>query len=157
MAAGVSMDEVQDLMEEVAEISLQGRGDRLVLGIWRDSREIGYVGTARLEGGMFFDTSDEVWELLKKSGVDPWKVNDAFVRQYVVDGGQFEYSLRDLADRETEIAALRALLAGNEEEALKLIGKDSLPYRLREAKVLLGEGYFFKVDIPAELIRLRRP
>ncbi len=147
--------QVKILIDQIAAVSTRGSGKRVVLGHWVEGG--GYIQAALDEGGMFFDTSDEVWELLKKSGVDPWKVNDAFVRQYVVDGGQFEYSLRDLADRETEIAALRALLAGNEEEALKLIGKDSLPYRLREAKVLLGEGYFFKVDIPAELIRLSRP
>jgi len=37
-------------------------------------------------GGIFFDTGDEVWEALRKSGVDPWLVNEAFLRRQLEAG-----------------------------------------------------------------------
>ena len=37
-------------------------------------------------GGVFFDAEDEVWNLLKESGIDPWKVNEQFLRNQLEAG-----------------------------------------------------------------------
>jgi hypothetical protein len=55
-----------------------------VLGAWRQGG--GYIGEAMENGGIFFDTGDEVWEALRKSGVNPWLVNEAFLRRQLETG-----------------------------------------------------------------------
>jgi len=72
------------VVEEVAAASTRGSGQRVVLGAWRQGG--GYIGEAMENGGIFFDTGDEVWEALRKSGVDPWLVNEAFLRRQLEAG-----------------------------------------------------------------------
>ena len=44
------------------------------------------TGDAVAEGGVFFDTGDEVWKLLEQSGVEPWRINEAFMRRQLEAG-----------------------------------------------------------------------
>ncbi len=77
-------DEVANLVKKVAEASTRGKGNRVVLGVWQEGG--GYIGEAVENGGIFFDAGAEVWEMLKASGVDPWEVNEAFLRQQLEAG-----------------------------------------------------------------------
>jgi len=72
------------VVEEVAAASTRCSGQRVVLGAWQQGG--GYIGEAIENGGIFFDTGDEVWEALRKSGVDPWLVNEAFLRRQLEAG-----------------------------------------------------------------------
>jgi hypothetical protein len=82
--SGTGDDVINQLIEEVAAASTRGSGQRVVLGAWRQGG--GYIGEAMENGGIFFDTGDEVWEALRKNGVDPWLVNEAFLRRQLETG-----------------------------------------------------------------------
>ena len=94
--------------------------DRAVLGKW-DGQEAGYIGEARGNGGIYFDTGDPTWEALANGlpkSVDQelvWPVNEQFLRtqmenqvgriDYLLDHGEYE-SLEDMAeDRATSYSA----------------------------------------------------
>jgi hypothetical protein len=79
-----SDDVINQLIEEVAAAGTRGSGQRVVLG--HGSKEAVIIGEAMENGGIFFDTGDEVWEALRKSGVDPWLVNEAFLRRQLETG-----------------------------------------------------------------------
>jgi hypothetical protein len=94
--------------------------DRVVLGKW-DGQEAGYIGEARGNGGIYFDTGDPTWEALANGlpkAVEQdlvWPVNEQFLRtqmenqvgriDYVLDHGEYE-CLEDMAeDRATSYSA----------------------------------------------------
>jgi uncharacterized protein YukE len=94
--------------------------DRVVLGKW-DGQQGGYIGEARGNGGIYFDTGDPTWEALAyglPKSVEQelvWPVNEQFLRtqmenqvgriDYVLDHGEYE-SLEDMAeDRATSYSA----------------------------------------------------
>lgn len=59
--------------------------DRVVLGKW-DGQDGGYIGEARNNGGIYFDTGDETWNAVGR-GLDDassrslgWQVNEQFLR-----------------------------------------------------------------------------
>jgi hypothetical protein len=73
---------INRLIDQVAAATTRGRGNRVVLGTWQEGS--GYIGDAVENGGVFFDTGDDVWKVLKEledSGVEPWRINEAFLRQ----------------------------------------------------------------------------
>jgi hypothetical protein len=76
--------QVRDLVDQIAAASTRGGGDRIVLGRWIEGK--GYIQEALDRGGVYFDTSDEVWKLLNESGIDPWDVNEAFLRRQLERG-----------------------------------------------------------------------
>ena len=63
-----------------------------------DCRNVGpilrNIGEALENCGIFFDTGDEVWDLLTESGLDPWKDNKVFLRMHDERGLSFEFSAR---------------------------------------------------------------
>ncbi|OBK41647.1 hypothetical protein A5658_18250 [Mycobacterium sp. 1245111.1] len=86
--------------------------DRVVLGKW-DGQDSGYIGDARGQGGIFFDTGDPTWRALAE-GLDKqteqalvWPVNEQFLRthmenhvdriDYLLDHSMYE-SLEDMAE-----------------------------------------------------------
>lgn len=85
--------------------------DRVVLGKW-DGQDGGYIGEARNNGGIYFDTGGDTWNAvghgLSKPEADAlgWQVNEQFLRQqmenqvgridYVVDRSRFS-SVEDVA------------------------------------------------------------
>ena len=61
-----------DFAREVADLSTHyvpspapdmGNADRVVLGKW-DGQDNGYIGEARNNGGIYFDTGDETWDAM---------------------------------------------------------------------------------------------
>ena len=73
--------------------------DRVVLGRWQ-GQEGGYIGDARGNGGIFFDTGDPTWKMLA-GGLDKlqeqavvWPVNEQFLRTRMEDQiGRIDYLL----------------------------------------------------------------
>jgi uncharacterized protein YukE len=89
-----------DLSQRVADMSTHYVGDnpdRVVLGKWAGD-ESGYIGEARGRGGIYYDTSSEVWNnighgLSKTDANDlGWEVNEHFLRTQMENGiGRIDY------------------------------------------------------------------
>jgi uncharacterized protein YukE len=92
------------LSEPVADMSTHYIGDnpdRVVLGKF-DTHEGGYIGEARQNGGIYFDTGDPTWDALTRgfgSGEEKglvWQVNESFLRNQMETGvPRIEYVLPD--------------------------------------------------------------
>jgi len=73
--------------------------DRVVLGKW-DGQDSGYIGEARGQGGIFFDTGNPAWQALAQ-GLDKtteqavvWPVNEQFLRTQMENQvGRIDYML----------------------------------------------------------------
>lgn len=77
-------DDITYLVSEIAVGSTHGSGNRVVLGIF--DRNGGYIGEAIENGGVFFDTGDNVWDQLVTSKIDPrviWSINEQFMKNQV--------------------------------------------------------------------------
>ncbi len=115
------------------------------------------------EGGVFFDTSSEVYYRLRNAGIDPWEVNAAFLRQQAEAGRSFEYVLRGLEPRQfgPEVRAIRQVSLGDMEKAMKALGLDirkhPIPARLQEAAWLVEQGYRPEVTEADQVIRWHAP
>ncbi|ORW44523.1 WXG100 family type VII secretion target [Mycobacterium paraense] len=112
------------LSQQLADMSTHYVGDnpdRVVLGKW-DGLDGGYIGEARANGGIYFDTGKPVWDAmtfgLPKPVVDDlaWPVNEQFLRgqmeshvgriDYLLDHDEYS-SLEDMAeDRATSFSAM---------------------------------------------------
>ncbi|EID14043.1 hypothetical protein MXEN_10184 [Mycobacterium xenopi RIVM700367] len=75
--------------------------NRVVLGKW-DGQEGGYIGEARDNGGIYFDTGDSTWDALKHGLTEAdaktlgWQVNEQFLRAQLENGvPRIEYILGD--------------------------------------------------------------
>jgi uncharacterized protein YukE len=73
--------------------------DRVVLGKW-DGQDGGYIGEARSNGGIFFDTGDPAWKALAEGLDTPteqavvWPVNEQFLRSQMENHiGRIDYML----------------------------------------------------------------
>jgi uncharacterized protein YukE len=73
--------------------------DRVVLGKW-DGQDGGYIGEARTNGGIFFDTGDPAWKALAEGLDTPteqavvWPVNEQFLRTQMENHvGRIDYML----------------------------------------------------------------
>lgn len=76
-----------------------GAANRVVLGQW-DGQDGGYIGEARNNGGIYFDTGDATWDamsngLTKQQTTDlGWQVNAEFLRTQLENGiPRIEYIL----------------------------------------------------------------
>jgi uncharacterized protein YukE len=104
-----------DLSRQLAEMSTHYRGDnpdRVVLGKF-DGPEAGYMGNARGNGGIYFDTGNPTWDamtdgLSKPVGNDlAWEVNQQFLRGQMENGvSRIEYQLPPGFSSVEELAAL---------------------------------------------------
>ncbi|RAV16988.1 hypothetical protein DQP55_02950 [Mycolicibacterium sp. GF69] len=119
-----------DLAREVADLSTHhmpsptgdtGNANRVVLGKW-DGLEGGYIGEARHNGGIYFDTGPDTWDAMGHGLSKPdsnalgWQVNERFLRTQMEDQvGRIDYildrekysSLEDMAiDRAGSFSAM---------------------------------------------------
>lgn len=145
----LSSPQALKLIDEIGMSSVQGSGDRFVIGRWVSHGE-GYVNDARLDGGVFFETHPEVYQrLVERFGRgDPrieqilWRANQAPIRQAIADGLPFDYSLARLAPERyaREPNALLLYADGQVDRALAVLGSGTVPARLREVELLLQAG-----------------
>ncbi|WP_156616806.1 hypothetical protein [Mycobacterium sp. 852014-52144_SCH5372336] len=110
--AFVNGSPVTDLARELAELSTHqfGNADRVVLGKW-DGLDGGYIGEARANGGIYYDTGPDAWNAIGDGLSKPeanalgWFVNEQFLQaqmergvpriDYVVEGTRFS-SIEDV-------------------------------------------------------------
>jgi hypothetical protein len=102
------------LSQQVADMSTHYIGDnpdRVVLGKW-EGQDGGYIGEARGQGGIYFDTGDPTWDTMTYGLSESdrtaltWPVNEQFLRNqmenhvgriaYILDGDKYS-SLEDMA------------------------------------------------------------
>jgi uncharacterized protein YukE len=91
-----------ELSQQVADMSTHYVGDnphRVVLGKW-DGQDAGYIGAARGEGGIYYDTSTPVWNAIGQGLSKPeandlgWLVNEQYLRTQMENGvGRIDYVL----------------------------------------------------------------
>ncbi|MBO0678873.1 hypothetical protein JRC04_15515 [Mycolicibacterium sp. S2-37] len=113
--AFTSAQPTTDLAREVANLSTHyvGDADRVVLGKW-DGQDGGYIGAARSNGGIYFDTGDATWTAMEGglSGTDAkalgWQVNEQFLRTQLESRvPRIEYVLPDGFDTVDQVARVR--------------------------------------------------
>ncbi|MBU1426195.1 MAG: DUF637 domain-containing protein [Gammaproteobacteria bacterium] len=90
---------IDDIASSLATNSTHraGTADRVVLGKWEGNYE-GYVGDAKLNGGIWYQTDKGVWEKMTNGLTDAekvtvaWKVNESFLKQQLQAGiPRFEF------------------------------------------------------------------
>jgi hypothetical protein len=110
-------------------------------------------------GGVFFDPGEEVLRRLEKIGVDPWRLEEAFLRQQDAAGMRFDLTLRGFPPDEAErlVEALPLLADGKVTEALLALQADRLPSYALEAQWLLQRGYAAKADLLAGWVHWEKP
>lgn len=100
--------ETHELTKRLADLSthyisepthLSSDIDRVVLGKW-DGQDGGYIGEARKNGGIYYDTGPNSWEKLTSGLSQPdvtdlgWQVNEEFLRTQMENGvARIEYVL----------------------------------------------------------------
>jgi hypothetical protein len=104
------------LSQQLADMSTHYVGDnpdRVVLGKF-DGQEGGYIGEARGHGGIYFDTSNPVWDAITHGLTESqaqnlaWQVNEGFLRQQMENHvSRIEYVLPDGFDSVDEVARVR--------------------------------------------------
>ncbi|WP_052956905.1 hypothetical protein [Mycolicibacter heraklionensis] len=104
------------LSQQVAAMSTHYVGefpDRVVLGRF-DGQAGGYIGEARANGGIYFDTGDPTWTALTSGLAEvpakhlAWQPNAAFLRQQMEERvPRFEYRLPDGFSSVDELAHVR--------------------------------------------------
>lgn len=111
-----------DFAREVADLSTHyvpspapdmGNADRVVLGKW-DGPDGGYIGEARNNGGIYFDTGDSTWNAMGHGLNDEqarslgWQVNEQFLRTQLESGvPRIEYVLPEGFDSVEQVAAVQ--------------------------------------------------
>lgn len=104
------------LSQQLADMSTHYVGDnpdRVVLGKW-DGQDGGYIGEARANGGIYYDTGGQPWDALT-SGLNElqkqilgWQPNEAFLRQQMENHvPRIEYVLPDGFNSVDEVARVR--------------------------------------------------
>jgi hypothetical protein len=70
----------------------------VVLGRW-NGQDGGYIGEAKNNGGIYFDTGDPTWDALT-NGLDKddaqalaWQVNETFLRTHLESGARIDYQV----------------------------------------------------------------
>ena len=152
--------EADRLITAIGENSRLGDGDTFYIGKWVDY-DNGYVGDARTNDGMFYNTNPQVYKMLKANIKDPavlddilWRINHAAVKTPIAGNMSFKYSL-DGCDPTTEVDALQALKAGDIKEVVNLLGK--VPARMQEVQALMNAGYTFDVNPIDNTIPIQQP
>ena len=60
-----NIDDVREILRQVAELTSRGSGNRVVLGPFEAPRGI-FIQEALNNGGIFWDTGDELWEAIEE-------------------------------------------------------------------------------------------
>ncbi len=158
--------EARELIETIAYYSVQGNGNRLVLGKWIEgSLDEGFMGVARADGSLFYGTNPGLSEIFKginkPGGPDPfWEVNEQVLQIAVDFGWDVDYSLSGIDPENTddEIEAIYALVSGaTEDEVKELLPDKKFPFRFKELQFLIEHGYKLEFDDAAKIFHWLKP
>ena len=90
-----------------------GMPDRVVLGKWAGMDD-GYIGEARNNGGIYFDTGTDTWKALghglsdEQARTVTWQVNEEFLRtQLESEVPRIDYLVPDGFDSVEQVAAVQ--------------------------------------------------
>jgi hypothetical protein len=160
--------EAQDLIDTIANNSIRGDGNRLVLGKWVNDGTLdnGFIGVARADGALFYSTNPglekilyESTDVVKEQEALFWAVNNRVLEISVAHDFKIDYSLDgiDPDDIPNEVKAISAIASGkNRDEVAEYFG-GKFPFRMREVEVLISHGYKFEVDGAASMIHWIKP
>lgn len=139
------------LSQQLADMSTHYIGDnpdRLVLGKW-EGQDGGYIGEARANGGIYFDTGDPSWDAMTYGLSTPeeqslvWPVNEQAIRTQMENQvGRIDY----LLDREKYSSLEDMVLAnGGSYSALEVefLSNNSAAYgyeRVGDSWIYMGDG-----------------
>jgi hypothetical protein len=160
---------IRELIDTIAENSIQGTGELMLLGRWTPSRQSGYVGDAHLGGATYFETNPGVGELFQTLPDNIqrelfWQINERVLETQEASGVTFAHTLQGFQTDQVlaEVRAIDLLAEGDGPAALAILqeadlASGGLPFRMMEAQWLLARGYSFEVDLQAEVVRWFRP
>ena len=160
--------EAQDLIDTIAYNSIQGDGNRLVLGKWVNDGTLdnGFIGVARADGALFYGTNPGLEKILSESTdvVEEqealfWAVNNRVLEVSVAHDFKIDYSLDgiDPDDIRNEVNAISAIASGKSRDEVAEYFGGKFPFRMREVEVLISHGYIFEVDGAASMIHWIKP
>jgi hypothetical protein len=156
--------EARELIQTIAENSMQGDGDVLVIGKWVEGTlDEGFIGVAREEGASFYGPNpglDKVFTDLEPSQKEEylWAIDEEALRLADEAKLSVDYSFDSLNDREVQrdIYAINLLESGESESVASIFG-GRIPFRLREAEFLMDQGYVFSVDYAEKMMHWTKP
>ncbi len=156
--------EVARLIQEIADNSTHGSGDRFVLGTWDLENGIsgGYVNDARVNGGYYYGSHPDIYNTLDAlyGETNPqlkndmlWALNQTALQKQIEKGVDFDYSMVSLIGKKynQEVAAINHMIAGNPAQALVALERDTMPAKLKEVQILLDAGYTPEYDEAAKV------
>ena len=161
--------QARELIDTIAENSIQGSGDLMILGRWTQSRRTGYVGDAGLLDGTYFETNPGLRDVFEAMPADTrrevfWAINERVLEMQEASGMNFVHTLRGLRpeDALADASAIDLLALGEPTAALHSLqdvdlATNALPFRMLEAQWLLEHGYIYEVDLESQLIRWLHP
>ncbi len=81
--------EVFQFIDDIARNQVFGEGNRLVIGKY-ESQQAGYIGAARSEGGLYYNTNPAVWNALQsafgdQAGEVSWLINQRVLELYTYE------------------------------------------------------------------------
>jgi len=150
-------EQIDDALKELAEITVHGTSDRLVLGSFVPEMDGYILGALDSEGG-FFDVGNEVWDILnddilKDNGIEFLDLNRQVLRNQIEAGKPIEYTFKGISDKQlpNELSAIAILKqGGGGDEATEIVSNlldpknNEFPYRMEEVKLLIQSGYDYK-------------
>ncbi|MGB7876762.1 MAG: Ig-like domain repeat protein, partial [Anaerolineales bacterium] len=139
----IDSDEAQELIKIIAENSIIGDGDRLILGKWVEgSLDAGFIGKARSENALFYGTNPGLQKIIDSmdnlSGSEKeklfWAVNEQVLQKSIDRNWKIDYSFNGFDGDEivNEIAAIEAIAGGKSRADVEKFFNGKFPFRMRE-------------------------
>jgi hypothetical protein len=154
--------EAEALITKIGELSVNGTGNRFVLGNWIDYAK-GFIDDARTNGGLFYSTNPEVYNLIfsQYNKLDEplkekilWEINEAAIEEGIQKGLGFDFSFTSASQTvyQLESDCVKSLLEGDISSVMNVLNKDYLPARYKELQILINEGYLPEFDDASQII-----
>ncbi len=163
----IDTPKAQKLIKTIANESIIGDGNRLILGKWIEgSLDDGFIGKARSEKALYYGTNPGLQKIIDSMGnlnraeKDKlfWAINEQVLQKAVDSKWKIDYSFNGFEGDEIsrEVAAVEAIVAGqSHDEVAEILGK--FPFRMREVEFLVKQGYTYEIDIAAQVIHWIKP
>jgi hypothetical protein len=162
--------EVNRLIQEIAENSTQGGGERFVLGNWVSHGD-GYVADARVNGGIWYESHPDIYKNLEVAygKNDPrinealWQINQAALQKQIEQDLPFKYTLSGVNPDKlsNEMNAIQSIWNGaNETDILKALDdgdRVNIPSRMKELEELYKANYELSYDAATNSYILIKP
>jgi hypothetical protein len=140
--------EVNKLIDEIAENSIQDGSGRFALGKWA-GRDGGYIGLGRNNGYIFYESPGDFWNAVDTAVGDQkddlfWAINQNVLEKQIKNDMIFEYTLDGINSNniEAEKKAIAAVWNNADDDILiDLLPDSTLPSRMKELREIKAAGY----------------